>query len=485
MSDFQKAVDDLTRELSGYVALPGSDEYEQTLQIDNGRVRLPPAIIIYPRSANDVGLALRFAKSRDLPFSVKGGGHSAAGYCLNRAGVVLSMESMAAMELDQDTNVLSVQMGARWSEVYAYIASISEGLLPIGGGCLTVGLPGFLLGGGYSFASRSYGMGSDNILSIDFVTPDGKVRKLSPNCTDKTDQDLWWACRGGGGGNFGVAVAMKLQIQKPRTKKMLVGQIHYRLSDAKKVIGVYNKWVQTLPDHFACYGFLGREPNPANPNEKIETFRITPVYNGDYSEAIELLKPMLDLPALYVELYNMTLPQFEEKIGKSTLVGDRQAYIRSGIMPFGGMTEEVIDIYQRYMDSSPSDESFVVWTHGGGQIAKGSEDDSSVPHRDGGFIFELKSIWSEANDMRKNVEWAYHFIEELSPHFEGAYVNYIDPLQTNWKQMYYADKYPRLLEIKHAVDPDNMFEFQQGIGSDYEPSGAEPLDLSPLNRTIV
>ena len=484
MNTFDQAVDQLIRELSGYVALPGSDDYEETIQVDNGRVRLPPAIIIYPRSAEDVGRALQFANSLKLPFTVKGGGHSAAGYCLNRAGVVLSMSSMKAMSLDTKSNVLSVQMGARWSEVYSYIAAADSRLLPIGGGCLTVGLPGFLLGGGYSFASRSYGMGSDNIVSIDFVTPDGEVRTLSADCQGQIDQDLWWACRGGGGGNFGVAVAMKLQIRKPDTPKMMVGQVHYRLSDGVDVIGAYNEWIETLPDQFACYGFLGQEPDPANPSQKIETFRITPVFNGDYSEGIKLIQPMLAFSALYVELYNMTLPQWEEKIGKSTLVGDRQAYIRSGIMLPGGMTKEVIEIYQRYMHSAPSDESFVVWTHGGGQISKVPTDDSSVPHRNGRYIFELKAIWSEPSDIRKNVEWAYQFLEELRPHFEGAYVNYIDPLLTDWKNMYYEDKYPRLLAIKQAVDPNNLFGFQQGIGSDFEPSGTEPLDLSPLNRTV-
>jgi hypothetical protein len=485
MSTFNQAVDQLIRDMSGYVAMPGSEDYEETIQVDNGRVRLPPAIIVYPRSAVDVGLALSFARGQNLPFTVKGGGHSAAGYCLNRAGVVLSMSSMKSMDLDLESNILSVQMGALWSEVYAYIAATDSALLPIGGGCLTVGLPGFLLGGGYSFASRSYGMGSDNILSIDFVTPDGEVRKLSADSTDKTDQDLWWACRGGGGGNFGVGVAMKLQIRKPHTAKMMVGQVHYRLSDGVDVIGAYNEWIETLPDEFACYGYLGQEPDPANPQEKIETFRITPVYNGDYSQGIELIQPMLAFPALYVELYNMTLPQWEEKIGKSTLVGDRQAYIRSGIMPPGGMSKEVIEVYQRYMHSAPSDESFVVWTHGGGQIAKISGDDSSVPHRDARYIFELKAIWSDPRNMRENVEWAYHFLEELRPFFEGAYVNYIDPLLTDWKTMYYGSEYSRLLEIKQAVDTDNLFGFQQGIGSDYDPTGTEPLDLSPLNRTVL
>lgn len=485
MSTFLDAVNTLAKQLSGYIALPGSEEFESTTKIDNGRVDLPPAVVIYPRSAEDVALALQFSQTQQLPFTVRGGGHSAAGYCLNRAGVVLDMSSMKSLSFDAENNILSVQMGVIWKEAYEYLANISDQLLPVGGGCLTVGLPGFLLGGGYSFSSRSYGMGSDNILSIDFVTPDGCLHKLTADANNKTDQDLWWACRGGGGGNFGVAVAMQLRIQKLAEPKMLVGQIYYRLEDAESVLTQYNEWIECLPDEFACYGYLGQSPDPAKPGNTINTVRLTPVFNGSYSEGMQLLQPMLQLPAYYSELYYMTLPQWEEKIGKTTLVNDRQAYIRSGIMPPKGMTKEVIDLYKYYMNSAPSKDSFVVWTHGGGKINDPARAaDSAVAHRDGRYIFELKAIWKDSQDTRQNVEWAYNFLEALRPHFQGAYVNYIDPLLTDWKTMYYADKYCRLLEIKQAVDPDNIFGFQQGIGSNYEPTGCKPLDLSPLNRTI-
>lgn len=477
-------VNRLSRALSGHVAEAGSDDYHATMQIDNGRVRLPPALVVYPRSAEDVGLAIRFAREHDLPFTVKGGGHSAAGYALNRAGVVLDMSSMADKVIDLDHSILHVQMGARWSDVYRYVVEQDPSLLPIGGGCLTVGLPGFLLGGGYSFSSRSYGMGSDNVLSIDFVTPDGCVHHLSADSEDPVDQELWWACRGGGGGSFGVAVSMVLQLQRPATK-MLVGEIHYRLSDAAPIIEAYNEWIETLPDSMACYGALRHMKDPGNPDQNVRTFGITPVFNGPYEEGMEILAPMLKFAALEVGLYEMTLPEFEEMIGKGTLVGDRQAYIRSGIMRGGAMTAEVAEIYQRFMESAPSEDSFVVWTHGGGRIEEIDSSESAVAHRDGRFIFELKAIWSDPNDMRANVQWAYEFLEALRPHFIGAYVNYIDPLLTDWKQMYFGDNYDRLEALKHHVDPDGFFMFQQAIGSDFEPSGDMPLDLSPLNRTIV
>lgn len=470
--------------LSGVVLIQGDPGFPAALVIDNGRIALVPAYVVQPRSADDVAVALRFARERDLPLTVKGGGHSAAGYALNSAGVVLDLSLMNAMHLDRDSQLLRVELGARWADVYAHLFETDTGLIPVGGGCLTVGLAGFLLGGGYSFTSRSYGMGSDNLVSLDLVTPDGVLHHLHDDAESADEQDLWWACRGGGGGNFGVAVAAELRVHQPPTATMLVGEIVYPLTAGQDVIGTYNAWVKTLPDAMAVYGFLGNQPDPTERTRRVKAFRITAVYNGAHQDGVDLLGPMLRLPMIKARLYDMVLPLWEDRIGKSTLVGDRQAYIRSGIVPVGGMTSDVVDIYQHFIDSAPSPDSFVVWTHGGGAISEVAPDATAFAHRDPGFIYELKSIWTDPADARRNVEWAYSFGEALRPHFAGAYANYIDPLLVDWPEMYYGANYGRLLQIKQAVDPDRLLSFQQGVGSDFRPTGAQPLDLSPLNRTL-
>lgn len=477
------AADHLQASLSGAVFEPGDAGFAAALEIDNGRVDLAPAYVVQPRSAQDVARALQFASQRALPLTVKCGGHSAAGYALNSGGVVLDMSLMKAIHLDREARLLRVELGARWADVYSFLFATGTGLIPVGGGCLTVGLGGFLLGGGYSFTSRSYGMGSDNIVSLDIVTPDGVLHHLHEDAETPEDRDLWWACRGGGGGNFGVAVGVELRVHQPPTPTMTVGEVAYPLAAGHDVIGTYNEWVQTLPDAMAVYGFLGNLPDPAEQNRQVQAFRITAVYNGAHAEGVELLGPMLRLPMIEASLYDMVLPLWEDQIGKSTLVGDRQGYIRSGIVPYGGMTPPVVDIYQRFIGDAPSANSFVVWTHGGGAISRVAPTATAFVHREPGFIYELKSIWTDRADTRRNVEWAYEFGEELRPHFAGAYANYIDPLLVDWPQLYYGENYDRLLRIKHAVDPDRLLGFQQGIGSDFRPSGAQPLDLSPLNRT--
>lgn len=488
MTAFRTAVDALTRRLSGYVCEPGTAEYGQVLAIDNGRTRTPPALVVRANSTEDVRQAILFARDQKLPMTVRGGGHSAAGYCLNRGGIVLDLGLMKAMSLDRETMRLTVQMGARWEDVYAFVDRDARPLIPIGGGCLTVGLPGFLQGGGYSFVSRSYGLGSDNVTRITLVTADGELHTLTADADDKTDQDLFWACRGGGGGNFGVAVEMTLQLHEPAAGTVLGGSLSFPLERAEEVVGAYDAWAKDLPDAFAAYGYVGNDPDPTEPTRRIPTFRITPVYNGAYADGVEHLRPMLALGPYDVRLYSVSLPLLEMAIGRSTLVGDRLGYIRSGVIPQSGWTADMIRDVRDAMAASPSQDSFIVWTHGRGKVADPAlADQGPYPHRDKLYVFELKSIWDDAADTRANVEWAFDVGERLKDDFRGAYVNYIDPLQENWATAYYGDNLARLRQIKKAVDPEPaFFRFQQSVDSPFEPDvGTRPLDLSPLNRTLL
>ena len=476
---------ELQRSISGRVLLPNDKAYAEQVQIDNGRIQLQPMFVVLVDSVEDVVNTLRFARRNDLRLTVKGGGHSAAGYSLNSGGIVIDFSLMKRMTLDGDT--LKVQAGARWIDIYRYLQSNGKGLIPIGGGCAPVGVSGFVLGGGYSFASRSYGLSIDNLISLTVVDVEGNVRTVSASSTSRDDIDLFWACRGGGGGNFGIVVQLHLQLQKPRTPRMLMAQVRFPTAQAQDVIGFYNDWVETLPNEMACYGIWGPFTDPTDSTKQIPAFGFTCVFNGAAAEGVDLLQPLIKRDPMFVQMNTLTLPQFEEMVGRNTLVDGRFAYIRSGEVPPRGLTKEFIETVDAFMSMALNPGTFMVWTHAGGKIDDVAKDATAFAHRGARFMPEIKSIWP-ANDLaqtRPNVEWAFRFFEALRPHFTGAYVNYIDPLQSDWAKMYYGDNYARLLEIKRRLDPDDYFRFQQSVGSTFEPNTGEPLDLAPLNRTFV
>jgi hypothetical protein len=356
-------------------------------------------------------------------------------------------------------------------------------------------------------------MGIDNLLSLSIITPDCERRVVGVDSRSAEDKDLFWACRGGGGGNFGIVTEMTLRVRKPHTRKMLVGQIQFPIEQGPEVLEYYNDWVETLPDAMAVYGRWGkqpdaqiqalhdavdvrrRRPNLLNPDplKKLKVLTLTPVFNGPFDEGMDLLHDLLKMGPINANLFKMTLPEWEAYNGFTTLVANRSAYIKSLVLKPRRMTAKVGKVFVKYMSSPrdenmcPNDDSFVVWTHAGGAISKKSPEETAFWHREARFIPELKAIWDldKPGDTQKNVEWANEFFAELARESDasGAYVNYIDPLLHDWPRMYYGDNYERLEKIKRKIDPDNIFGFQQGIGSTFNPPKHGTADLSPLDRT--
>jgi hypothetical protein len=94
----------------------------------------------------------------------------------------------------------------------------------------------------------------------------------------------------------------------------------------------------------------------------------------------------------------------------------------------------------------------------------------------------VKSIWANDDQLLSNVGWGYALGEAMKPYDVGAYVNYIDPLLSNWKQEYYGENQAELMRIQKQCDPAGHFTFQQSIDSSFEPT---PGNFSPLFRTFL
>ena len=498
----------LKRGLNGVDGVRVADEsdadYAATIQIDNGRVRLEPSLVVIPDvplnggspcarveringMLKAVSETVRMCYEEGVKLTVKSGGHGATGYCLNSGGVVLDLQHCDWLLFDRKSKQVRAGMGQRFDRLYDFLEDTRTGLVPVGGGCPSVGLGGFLLGGGYSFLSRSYGLGADNVVRYRVVLADGSIRTVGIDSKTQVDVELFWGLRGGGGGNFGVVVDAELRCRPPKATTLLVGQVLYPLYQTREVLAMYNEWALTLPDSMAVYGYFGNQPDPRFPGERTPCLRFTPVFNGSFEEGAELLRPLYALDPIRVELLNMTIHEWEELIKSGTGVAGRSAYIRSTMLNEEQMNDDVARVFMKFMTRNPSPHSFVVWTHAGGQVSKIKPEETAFAHRDSVYIPEVKAIWSsERPDLRrKNVEWAYNFYEELhdAGKASGRYINYIDPLVEDWPKAYYGDNLSRLVDLRHRVDPDKFFEFQQGVGSDWEPDLSEPLDLSPLDRT--
>ncbi len=475
---------DLSKKIAGIVLDDGDEGYLSTIAIDNSRVSLEPKLVVRPEHEKDVEAVLKYCSGRhSIPLTVKSGGHSATGYCLNAEGIVLDLVRMSHVQYSKDKTHLIVGAGTRWIDVYNFLHRQQDKRIVVGGGCPGVGVGGFLLGGGFSFLSRSFGLGSDNVDGIEVVTVNGACTIGSKSQGD--EKDLFWAMQGGGGGNFGIATRFRLRLREVH-HPLMVGQIVFPFYRIEEVLGFYDEWIagDGFPDELAVYGMMRTFPDPRNEGRPILTLRFTPIYNGPYQRGINAVRKLTALKPITSEFHAMTLPQWENFIGSATRVAGNSAYIRSVVMGKKKMSG-ASDVFKKYMVRRPSPDSYIVWTHTGGQIARSRR--GAYPWRRAQTVVEVKSLWDQKQprDMRKNVEWAHRFFEELGGHGMGAYINYIDPLLPDWQQAYYGRSWDQLCKVKKRWDPKGFFDFQQGIDSKFQPDVSKyPLDLSPLRRTF-
>ena len=190
----------------------------QTLGWIDAWTSRPSLKAVAAQSAHDVAAAVDFARRSGIPPVVKGGGHSYFGNS-NRAGSLLiwthrlrHIEMHDAFRADgapasvAGVPAVSVGAGCLWGEVYRQVA-VEHGRYVQGGGCLTVGVAGFVQGGGFGSLSKQFGTGAANLLEAEVVTADGRIRTVNR----WRDPDLFFALRGGGGGTFGVVTRLTLR----------------------------------------------------------------------------------------------------------------------------------------------------------------------------------------------------------------------------------------------------------------------------------
>ncbi|KAK4185160.1 hypothetical protein QBC35DRAFT_439900 [Podospora australis] len=164
-----------------------------------------PSCFVTPRSAKDVATAMQVLVSKNAPFTVKSGGHTAfeGGSNIDQ-GVTVDLLYLTDISVSTDRQTVSVGAGNRWVQVSEVLDPL--GLAVVGGRASTVGVSGLILGGGISYFSGRRGWACDNVRNFEVVTVTGAIVNASPD----SNQDLYWALRGGGGSNFGIVTRFDL-----------------------------------------------------------------------------------------------------------------------------------------------------------------------------------------------------------------------------------------------------------------------------------
>ncbi len=169
----------------------------------------PSVYAVAAKNAGDVAAAIDFARAHRLRLVVKGGAHSYLGTSNAPDSLLIWTHEMRDVTMHDafgpqgcpgaPRKAVTIEAGARWMDAYQAVTT-RAGRYVQGGGCTTVGVAGFLTGGGFGSFSKRFGLAAGSLLEAEVVTADGKVR-VANACTNP---DLFWALKGGGGGTFGV-----------------------------------------------------------------------------------------------------------------------------------------------------------------------------------------------------------------------------------------------------------------------------------------
>ena len=199
-----------------------------------------PLAVAQPLDAEDVAAAVKWASKTGVHIVARSGGHSYGGYSTT-SGVIVDVSRLKGVALDRHGHAV-IGAGARLIDVYDHLAQ--HGRTVPAGSCPTVGIAGLALGGGVGFASRKFGLTCDNLLEATIVLADGSAVV----CNTNRYQDLYWALRGGGGGNFGIVTRLVLRTHP--TSQVATYALEWPWADAKAVVQAWQRLAPHAPDAF-------------------------------------------------------------------------------------------------------------------------------------------------------------------------------------------------------------------------------------------
>ena len=195
----------LAAQLDGQLLRPSDPLYPATGLSENTiSAAIRPAAIALCANARDVQTCVVWAQDNGVPLVAQSGGHSYGGYSTTE-GLLISVRPMHAVRFDPRSEIATIGSGMQLGSLYDTL--FSQGFFVPAGRCTSVGIAGFVLGGGFGFETRRFGVTCDLMTETEIVTADGRLLV----CNEAQNSDLFWACRGGGGGNFGINTSFTMR----------------------------------------------------------------------------------------------------------------------------------------------------------------------------------------------------------------------------------------------------------------------------------
>ncbi|HEY0637771.1 MAG TPA: FAD-binding oxidoreductase [Pseudonocardiaceae bacterium] len=472
--------DRLRTRITGDVVLPGDAGYDSARRLQLARYDgVRPSAVLYAETPADVRDGLLFAQNHDLPLAVRSGGHNYAGWSTGE-GMVLDVSRLNGIRRTDTGQQVVIGAGAQTIDVLDTLTR--DGVAAPGGMCADIGSGGYFSVGGTGLQTRMHGIASDRVTAARVVLADGRVVR----CSRDEEPDLFWALRGGGGGNFGVVTAW-------RVRTFEVGPVHeftlvWSWDDAAPVLTEVQGWMVRAPRELAgLFTIVVPDAAPGVPPDVV----LNGVHHGDGAELERLLdelvgesgrtpvyrdvrqRPFKDAMMGWYGCEGYTVEQCH-RVGQNPaalLPRDNWVIDRGRLLdapvPAAGV-DELLAAYDRLHRSG---EARLLWLMNlGGAANDRARGATAYVHRGTellmSFVLAMHTPTPSPEHLANSRAWAAGGFDIIDRYGNGeSYVAFPDLELTDWRESYYAENYPRLVRVKRAYDPYNFFRFGRSIGS--------------------
>jgi hypothetical protein len=432
--------------LSGRLALPGDESWDADRQAWNLAVDQRPEMVALPESADDVRALVAFAKRRGLRILMQGTGHGAAPVGPLAGTLLVRTSEMRGLHIDAEHRIARAEAGVLWADVAE--AASELGLAPLSGSSPDVGVVGYTLGGGMGWLGRRYGLASERVLAIEVVTADGRLVR-----TDRrTEPDLFWALRGGGG-SFAAVTAIEFELV-PLTR-VYAGMMLWPWERAREVLHAWREWTATAPESVTTSARIMQIPAIPDVPEFLRGRGVVVIDGaalGDQFSAEQVLAPLRALEP-EIDTFAMVPPAALCRIHMDPEhpvpgLGDHAL--------LHGLSAEAVD---RLVDAcgpgSGSPLLSVELRHAGGALARpGSGALGSIPAQY--VLFAVGALMAPSMAGPIRVYQARAKAALAASTSRRQYPNFADR-PADPAAFYGEEVHARLIRVKAQLDPDDLF----------------------------
>lgn len=446
--------------LTGQVIWPNQEGYEKSRLTSNYYTskNSHPDVIVYCKDIQDVQNAVKWALFKKLPVRIRSGGHNHEGFSTGN-GLIIDVSNMKKVYVNHKTNIATIQPGITGGELYSLL--YKEGLTQVGGTCSDVGISGLVLTGGMGPLLRKYGLTCDTLIALEMINAKGEIIYATK---DNEYKDLFWACRGGGAGNFGVVTSIMLQVYP--AKKVTWFNIGWDWGQSfEEVISTWQQLFLNGDKKWFSHIDIWSKKFPDEKLKK-QPLKVLGVYYGNPEEAKKDLEPLLKIGQPIEQTIKLVdwvqaIKEFED--ATAIFLTDKPQYKSTGAYAMKVLPEEAIKIIVNTLKNSHFELLNVLMFSLGGACADISSTDSAYFYRKAIFFLNYSTQWLTEVEDKKYIAELDALRTQLLPYTTGNYVGNPDRNLKDYLHTYFGTNAERLRCIKHKYDPNNLFEFEQGV----------------------